>query len=74
MVHMRPYDTVQAINQHLSRLLLKYNEDLGGVPLMYAQARTVESAARVHFERPHLHTTVQCKMLLFKPKSGTMIG
>ena len=70
------HDVQAGVLQHLSSLLFKYQDDLEGIVMAWdkgVQVMKKGAAATIHPYFPLVHVEVKTNMLLFKPKSGSML-
>lgn len=75
-VHLMPYHThdIQAgINEHLNKLLMKYNEELEGVVISYYNVKPLQSNGAIIADYPHIHFYVTATLLLFCPRVGSKL-
>ncbi|KAI9223840.1 hypothetical protein BC828DRAFT_374962 [Blastocladiella britannica] len=75
-VHLPPkfmLSPSKGVEDHLNRMLLKFNERLGGVILSYSNVSFLSDRAEILYDSPFAHFSVQCDMLLFAPEVGSRI-
>jgi DNA-directed RNA polymerase subunit E'/Rpb7 len=68
--------TVAAVENSLRTSLLRYNDQFGGVLLAFWDVRLLnDGQGRILDDLPHIHYSVTCTALLFRPVIGcTLIG
>jgi DNA-directed RNA polymerase subunit E'/Rpb7 len=68
--------TVAAVENSLRTSLLRYNDQLGGVLLAFRDVSLLDDGqGRILDDLPHIHYSVTCTALLFRPVIGcTLIG
>ena len=62
-----------AVRHELSKMLLKLDPLLGGVPLTITKLKIPETSVSIFEDQPHLHLDVTCDLLLFAPQIGHMV-
>ena len=62
-----------AVSHELSKMLLKLDPLLGGVPLTITKLKIPETSVSIFEDQPHLHLDVTCDLLLFAPQIGHMV-
>jgi DNA-directed RNA polymerase I subunit RPA43 len=75
LLPMNSEQPLEAVKSQLNEMLLKYNEQLQGVPLTYSTLKFPEGKeyARILGEYHWLHVDVDTVMLVFKPRVGMVL-
>lgn len=65
-------NALAAVKERLNAALFKYNDEIGGVPVLYEDLRFLpgKSCARIFGELPWLHVEVQAEFVIFRPVVG----
>lgn len=63
----------EGIRSVLSRMLMRYNNDLEGIVLSYDKLQVLEDNAEIFFERPHLHFKIRFRALMYRPIVGSYV-
>lgn len=66
---------IEGVKRQLNSMLLKYNEEVGGVPLSFSSIKFPKGKefGRILAEQYWLHVDVTTKLLVFKPIIGTLL-
>jgi len=76
-VHLHPSklgNTNEGVFEALNAYLMRYNEDVNGVVLCYSDTKIKQETGRIFFERPHIHFSVEAKLLIYQPEVGASFG
>jgi RPA43 OB domain in RNA Pol I len=66
-------DPVLTVSRALNKLLLQYDERVGGILVAYRNIRLEEPSAYILGDQPLLHFGVNVELTLFSPKRGMML-
>ncbi|ORZ41407.1 hypothetical protein BCR44DRAFT_1006045 [Catenaria anguillulae PL171] len=75
-LHLAPKfvnDPMKGVEDHLNRMLLKFNKDIGGVIMSYTNVQLLTDRATILFDSPFMHFHIACDLVVFAPAVGSRI-
>jgi hypothetical protein len=65
-----------AVKSQLNKLLFKFHDKLGGIPLCYGEFMFPEGKkyGRFYADHPWVHIDIACNLLVFRPSLGDRIS
>ncbi|KAJ3354702.1 hypothetical protein GGF32_002381 [Allomyces javanicus] len=75
-VHLAPKFVgapMRGVEDHLNRMLLKYNDQVGGVVLSYRNVQFLSDTAAILYDSPFMHFHISAELLAFAPTAGARL-
>ncbi|KAJ3101214.1 hypothetical protein HDU97_001565 [Phlyctochytrium planicorne] len=75
-IYLPPYFTKnpsQGVLEYLSKFLLRYVQEVGGVILAFNNVRFLQNAAKILYDSPYSHFKVSATLTVFSPKVNSVL-
>lgn len=75
-IHLHPsslLDVHLGVEEHINSLLLRYNENLDGIPVAYSDVKRLSKTGAVSPYFPLCHVPVSVSMTLLRPRPGMLL-